>query len=553
MPARTRFKVGVAVCIFGSAVAALRAQVQNKPVFSIWATEVTDGMGGPNKCTSCPTQNVPQNQVDPGDVIRVELFVSGWDAEPEQGHCDGDPLLNQNGACGGAIGCPGMHCANNGSSCTSNQNCSGSVCVLNQCQVTPRLSAYTVTVTGDSLASGAAGVLAPYRISCDPVDCEVLSDGTCPCAHFYQQQSECSCASAFNARCDAATNLCGIGASGFIEPGRADFLFAGSSSEEAVGFAAEGSIDFTAFLFNSLFDAVVDDGTKRLLSSMLLEASGDADGVFTVSFFKNDGATFVVDAHFRLLDGFVYEDLRIDLSAVPDFDQDSVNNGADNCPNLANADQADCDGNGVGDVCDQLCAGQIAWTTFPADGAVDAREEVDAESGLPAGLGQIDVSFACFVGIAPAGDPPGPADFQVADTSGEELMVTAVTSSDDCLLAYMVMTADLLRLGEWTTISTNVEELPAGGMAPVSALLISDVGFLPGDVDGNGVSNAGDVAALRNSLSQGGAMTSTLAISADIDRSGALTTFDLIREVDLLNGANTTRAWNGETLPAKPN
>lgn len=553
MPARTRFKVGLAVCIFGSAVAALRAQVPNKPVFSIWATEVTDGMGGPNKCTSCPTQNVPQNQVDPGDVIRVELFVSGWDAEPEQGHCDGDPLLNQNGACGGAIGCPGMHCANNARSCAGELDCSGSPCIANQCQTTPRLSAYTVTITGDSLASGAAGVLAPYRIPCDPADCEFLVDGTCPCAHFYTSTSECTCAGLAASACDVTTSQCGLGASGFIEKSRGDFLFHGKNTLEAIGFSPDGGMDFTSLLLNRLADAVPDSGMKLYLGSIILEASSDADGVFSIAYWKNDGATFVVDAQTQLLDGYVYEDLRIDLSAVPDFDHDSINNGADNCPNLANADQADCDGNAIGDACDQVCAGRIAWTTFPADGAIDAREDVDGESGLPAGLGQIDVSFACFVGIAPAGSPPGTADFQVADTSGEELMVTAATSSDDCLLAYVVMTSDLLRPGEWTTISTNVEELLASGMTPVSALLVSDVAFLPGDVDGNGVSNAGDVTVLRQRLVAGLLLTPEKALAVDIDRSGAFTAFDLVREVDLLNGANTTRAWNGETLPPKPN
>lgn len=35
-----------------------------------------------------------------------------------------------------------------------------------------------------------------------------------------------------------------------------------------------------------------------------------------------------------------------------DTDNDGLPNGIDNCPNTANADQADTDGNGVGDACD---------------------------------------------------------------------------------------------------------------------------------------------------------------------------------------------------------
>ena len=35
-----------------------------------------------------------------------------------------------------------------------------------------------------------------------------------------------------------------------------------------------------------------------------------------------------------------------------DFDQDGVNNALDNCPFVANEDQADTDIDGIGDVCD---------------------------------------------------------------------------------------------------------------------------------------------------------------------------------------------------------
>lgn len=45
-----------------------------------------------------------------------------------------------------------------------------------------------------------------------------------------------------------------------------------------------------------------------------------------------------------------------DVTAVydPDFDDDSVENGIDNCPNDANADQADVDNDGRGDACDNI-------------------------------------------------------------------------------------------------------------------------------------------------------------------------------------------------------
>jgi hypothetical protein len=39
-----------------------------------------------------------------------------------------------------------------------------------------------------------------------------------------------------------------------------------------------------------------------------------------------------------------------------DSDLDGIPNGSDNCPSVANANQADCDGDGIGDVCDTLNA-----------------------------------------------------------------------------------------------------------------------------------------------------------------------------------------------------
>ena len=41
-------------------------------------------------------------------------------------------------------------------------------------------------------------------------------------------------------------------------------------------------------------------------------------------------------------------------SASSDDDGDGVPNGSDNCPSVANSDQADCDGDGIGDACDSF-------------------------------------------------------------------------------------------------------------------------------------------------------------------------------------------------------
>lgn len=547
---------------FVGAAARLHAQTPNIPVFSIWATEVTDTFGGPNKCTSCPTQNIPFSEVAPGDVIRVELYVSGWDAQPQRGRCNGDPQFAEDGFCS-ILGnpCEGTRCRCAPRWCGKFTGCqSCGPCIQNTCQPFPLLSAYTVTLEGDSFV-GCSGQLIPYRVPCDSLDCAVLEDATCPCAHFYDDPLSCTCADPQTAACDGLTNLCGIGATGFIESDRSDYLFLNYSfgmgidkALESVSFESDGDVTFSATLFEPFINAVADNGTRSYLGTMLLKIAPNAAGTFNISYVKDHAATFAVDSNGQPLDGVVYQDLTIYIpDCFPiDIDNDGVPNLIDNCPLVSNLAQADCDINGVGDVCDQVCGGQIDWATFPTDGAVDAREDVDEATGIPLGIEVFGASFTCFVGIAPTGNPPGALDFQVTDTTGQELVVMAVASQDACFLDYAVIIADPQRPGEWTTIAVTVEELYVQGMSPAFAALVADVGFLPGDVDGTTWTDVFDVAALRQALMQGGGLTPVTELSLDIDRSGMLTAYDLIREMDLLNGANTTRSWNGILLPPKP-
>jgi hypothetical protein len=88
----------------------------------------------------------------------------------------------------------------------------------------------------------------------------------------------------------------------------------------------------------------------------------------------------------------------------PDTDGDGVPDDVDNCPTVANADQADSDGDGFGDACD--CAGDIDGDadTDVLDFAVLLSHY--GASGLPPftmgdrdGDGDVDVfDFAAFVG-----------------------------------------------------------------------------------------------------------------------------------------------------------
>ncbi len=242
----------------------------------------------------------------------------------------------------------------------------------------------------------------------------------------------------------------------------------------------------------------------------------------------------------------------VGTKCIGDSDSDGVDDLCDNCPGVSNAAQADCDADNVGDACDQVCAGNIEMTTDPADGTLDAREDRDESSLAAQGFDQFTVSFSCFVGVPPNGNPPGALDFQVFDTLGGNLNISEVLATDNCLLNFLLTTEQPIRPGAWTTIATLVEELYPPGMPPTSAMLYVDLGFLPGDVDGNSVTDPSDAAALALLLDVAAPLTPVTELAQDIDRSGALTAFDLVREMDLLNGANTAQPWNGVALPAKP-
>jgi len=98
--------VGIALSM-GAVVASAQT-----PTFSVWVTEVND-----TPCASCPTQNLPSSQVNPGDKIRIEFYVEGWDDTPINGVCSGQPPVGGASCRVGTTGaCSGRHCSDTGAS-----------------------------------------------------------------------------------------------------------------------------------------------------------------------------------------------------------------------------------------------------------------------------------------------------------------------------------------------------------------------------------------------------------------------------------------------------
>ncbi|MBI4716681.1 MAG: hypothetical protein HY763_02670 [Planctomycetes bacterium] len=162
------------------------------------------------------------------------------------------------------------------------------------------MSAFQWTLEFASYTSGAAGRLEPARILCDPRDCTTLAQGTCPCTQNHVSASECTCVE-INSCEDQG--VCHRPAAAFIELVRPDYLFFGRPSlpivntwgtdPDPVLFSYEwGGVDFSDGLLGL---GVPDNGSARYLGSLLLVASVDAYGTFTVRFRAEAVYTFVLD------------------------------------------------------------------------------------------------------------------------------------------------------------------------------------------------------------------------------------------------------------------
>ncbi|MFQ5495148.1 MAG: S8 family serine peptidase [Phycisphaerae bacterium] len=163
------------------------------------------------------------------------------------------------------------------------------------------------------------------------------------------------------------------------------------------------------------------------------------------------------------------------------------------------------------------------FAAIPADGSIDARQPFEPDGSEPMGWLSVDLDF---LGAA---TPPPAGEFSITagGVSETPLVVLAVGP-----LARVIF-PQAIPVEMWTTI----EHTPSATSVRL--------GYLPGDVNGDGVTSAEDVATLLDALRGGGALPES---SVDIDRSGRLAPADILRQIDLLNGAEAYSVLGG-TLP----
>lgn len=165
----------------------------------------------------------------------------------------------------------------------------------------------------------------------------------------------------------------------------------------------------------------------------------------------------------------------------------------------------------------------------PPIGAIDARQPSDPQATVGFGWNVFDITLNGEVCAAV------PADFTVIEDGGGA-PTPAVTNVQQLSATNFRLTLNqFIEPGAWTEIRHN----------PTGASMF--VGFLPGDVNSDGTTNATDVAALAAFL--GGQGASLPPWATDLDRSGTTTPADLVRLIDLMNGAEWFIDWNGFSLP----
>ncbi|MGB0714795.1 MAG: S8 family serine peptidase [Phycisphaerae bacterium] len=163
----------------------------------------------------------------------------------------------------------------------------------------------------------------------------------------------------------------------------------------------------------------------------------------------------------------------------------------------------------------------------PVDGAVDARQPSEPNGTSPEGPDAVVLAFSqdpsglvlgdFAVAIEGAGVSPGVSSLAPQGLNSLQVSLTGPVGPMQRLSLTHVLT------------DTGVS-----------------VGFLPGDVDGNGQADGSDVQALIESLNGNAVLADS---QADIDRDETQGPEDLLRLIDLLNGGETYNVYFGATLP----
>lgn len=299
----------------------------------------------------------------------------------------------------------------------------------------------------------------------------------------------------------------------------------------------------------SVSDLAFFDGVTQIVADRIYAASGDlyeVGSIWDVAYpIHGDSA----DYSYGELNvwGFGFEVVHSQLPEICEEFLDGslfVAEASRDCPSgsLTSNPALDCNENGLVDACERVyrpsfehdddllneCEPFIA--TWPVDGSIVAHQPSELSGSVRYSLPPIRFTFPDPISefddrlFRVTTEPPGPHPFIAGATvDGRTVEITFVPPP-----------AGPSGLQKWTTIT----HVPSGASVRI--------GYLPGDVNGDGRSSPLDVLALIDSLN---GVSPRPLLSTDMDRSGVAQPADVLRLIDLLNGAFAFDVWNGAALP----
>jgi hypothetical protein len=179
------------------------------------------------------------------------------------------------------------------------------------------------------------------------------------------------------------------------------------------------------------------------------------------------------------------------------------------------------------DVCEIVSAS-------PPNCAIDARQNSEPDGSVPGGWAALEITFSC------SGPSLAPEDFTVELAPGGETapVITAVDPTADPNTVALTLDGSI-PTSQWTCFTHN-----ASGTQTC-------LGYLPADVNSDRTSSAVDILAVIDNLN--GQIDPPFELwQCDSDRSDVCGPSDILRVIDLLNGADEYEIWLNRSLGPCP-
>lgn len=299
----------------------------------------------------------------------------------------------------------------------------------------------------------------------------------------------------------------------FIQTSHARYVFKGIQNIPAADTSGD-PIRFAAVVFSD--SGKVDPGYPMYAGTLVMDVSEDAAGMFTITPVAD--RSFMADVAYNDVGPIEFGSLVISVPPVvcaADADcDDAIPCTADRC--IANA-------------CRFVPVKPILIASDPPSCGIDARQPIHLDGSSIPSARTVRLTFDSL------SECVSPWDFEVTTSGAEAPSVMAVTADGGGVIVELDRASPP---GRWTCIT----HLPSEAQ--------TCMGFLPGDVDGDGTAGSPDIIRLVDHLN--GSDATLMLHQCDLDRSGVCSAPDIVRLIDLLIGAGSFQPWMGRTLGSCP-